>query len=314
MSRSDPSVGAFVVTWRRPEPLRRTLEALRRQTWPPDAIFVVDNGDDDSASRVARIVGNGQIVCRRTGDNLGPAGGMAFGMRWLAELGFDWILVNDDDDPPWRDDILERLRLLIRKHGDDPKLGAVARSGLRWDWRRGRPTDVPDCDLHGAVELDVTGSGLQFLVRREVIETVGTYYEDLFFSREDEMFCLRMIGSGWKLLADGELLAQTRASKARAGHIPSGSVRRHLRQPPAWRGYYATRNYIVEMRRTFLRPDLARREVGRSILRAAAAWLHGPRYATEVTRLQARAVVDGYRGRLGRTVEPVPKSRRTDAA
>ena len=310
MSGRDPSVGAFVVTWNRPEELRRTLEALERQTWPPDAIFVVDNGDDDAAAQVAREVGHGEIACRRTGDNLGPAGGVAFGMRWLADLGFDWILVNDDDNPPWRGDILERLRLLIRRHGDDPELGAVARSGLRWDWRRGRAINVPDGELHGDVAFDVTGTGLQFVVRRDVIEKVGTYHEDLFFSREDELFCLRMVRSGWSLLADGELWAESRDAKARQ-FGPSGTLRRHLGQSPAWIGYYATRNYIAEMRRTFGRPDLARRETWRAGARSAAAWLRGLRYGMEVTRLQTRAVFDGYRGRLGRTVEPVPKSRDT---
>jgi glycosyltransferase involved in cell wall biosynthesis len=308
MSGRDPSVGAFVVTWNRPGRLRDTLDALLRQTWPPDAIFVVDNGDGDAARRVAEEVGNGQIGYQSTGDNLGPAGGVAFGMRWLADLGFDWILVNDDDNPPWRDDILERLRLLIRRHGDDPELGAVARSGLRWDWRRGRPINVPDSQLHGDVALDVTGTGLQFVVRREVIEKVGTSREDLFFGREDELFCLRMVRSGWNLLADGELWAETRDEKARK-FGPPRTFRRHLEQSPAWRGYYATRNYIAEMRRTFGRPDLARREIWRAGARSAAAWLSGPRYGMEVTRLQVRAVIDGYRGRLGRTVQPVPKPR-----
>jgi glycosyltransferase involved in cell wall biosynthesis len=313
MSSRDPSVGAFVVTWNRPEQLRHTLEVLLRQTWPPDAIFIVDNGDDDAASKVAREVGEGHIMCRRTGMNLGETGGVALGMRWLTELGFDWILVSDDDDPPWREDIIERLRLLIRRHDDDPKLGAVARSGARWDWGRGRPVEIADRELHGDVECEITGTGQQLVVRREVIETVGTFREDLFFNRADETFCLRMVGSGWKLLVDGELLAQTRASKLRQGQSRSGSIRRHLGRTPAWRGYYATRNYIVEMRRAFQRPDLARREALRAAARAAAAWLHGPRYGVEVARLQSRAVLDGYRGRLGRTVEPVRKPRDTEA-
>src|SRR5262249_13325729 len=105
VSGSDPSGGAFVVTWNRPEPLRRSLETLLRQTWPPDAIFVLDNGEGDDALRVTQDVGGGRIPYRRTGDNLGPAGGIALGMRWLVELGFEWILVNDDDNWLWRDDI-----------------------------------------------------------------------------------------------------------------------------------------------------------------------------------------------------------------
>jgi hypothetical protein len=46
------------------------------------------NGDGDAASNVTHDIGS-QIWYRRTGENLGPAGGMACGMRWLTELGFE---------------------------------------------------------------------------------------------------------------------------------------------------------------------------------------------------------------------------------
>jgi GT2 family glycosyltransferase len=311
MSGSDPSVGAFVVTWNRPEHLRRSLQALLSQTWPPDGIFVVDNGDSDLASHVTYEIGRGDFGYRRTGENLGPAGGIACGMRWLTDLGFDWILVNDDDNALWRDDILARLRQIIRRHVDDPRLGAVARGGFRWDWRRGRPTHVLDRELHGEVRIDITSGNRHPIIRREVIETVGTTHEDLFFGRDDDTFFLRMVVAGWYLLADGDLWARARHEKARRGLSRPGAVRRHLwlDGAPPWRGYYDTRNYITEMRRTFARPDLARREVGRAIARSARAWFGGPRNGMEVTRLQSRGVFDAYRGRLGRTIEPVPKAR-----
>jgi hypothetical protein len=68
-----------------------------------------------------------------------------------------------------------------------------------------------------------------------------------------------------------------------------------------------TRNYIYRMTRTFGRRDLARREAVKAVGRSAASWLNGPRYGARYTSLQFRGVVDGYRGRLGRTVEPQAK-------
>jgi hypothetical protein len=226
-------------------------------------------------------------------------------------LASNWILVNDDDDPLWRDDILGRLRLIIRRHGGDPRLGAVTRAGFRWDWRRGQPNHISDDELHGAVTVDITSGNQHPIVRREVIETVGTFHADLFFGRDDDTFCLRMVEAGWYLLADGDSWAEAREEKTRSGVRRLGRVRRHLqlRGAPTWRGYYDTRNYITEMRRSFGRPDLARREVGRAAARSARAWLRGPRHGMEVTRLQSRAVFDAYRGRLGRTIEPLPKAR-----
>jgi hypothetical protein len=75
-----------------------------------------------------------------------------------------------------------------------------------------------------------------------------------------------------------------------------------------WRRYYRTRNYIFMMRKTFQRPDLARRETWKSLGRSIFCWLRGIRYGIEFTRLQLRGVVDGYRGKMGRTVLPRPKN------
>jgi hypothetical protein len=124
------------------------------------------------------------------------------------------------------------------------------------------------------------------------------------------MFCLKLGRSGWRLLADGGLWAQTQDAKAHERWGRQGRVGTRLRRVPPWRRYYVTRNYIAEMRRTFDRPDVARREVVRALGRSAAAWRHGAHHGVEFTRFQTRAVLDGYRGRPGRTVEPIPKGRR----
>jgi hypothetical protein len=68
------------------------------------------------------------------------------------------------------------------------------------------------------------------------------------------------------------------------------------------------------MRRTFARPDLARREAARALARSLTAWGRGPGYGLRFGALQLRGVVDGYRGRLGRTVPPQPKVYRAEEA
>jgi hypothetical protein len=71
-----------------------------------------------------------------------------------------------------------------------------------------------------------------------------------------------------------------------------------------WRRYYTTRNYIFLMRRTFDRPDLARREVVRALGRCATSISGGPAYAVHFTRHQLRGVRDGLAERMGATIAP----------
>jgi hypothetical protein len=62
------------------------------------------------------------------------------------------------------------------------------------------------------------------------------------------------------------------------------------------------------MRRTFMRPDLARKETVKAIVRTIFSWFRGVRYGAAFSRLQLRAVLDGYRDRMGRTVLAQPKT------
>jgi len=61
------------------------------------------------------------------------------------------------------------------------------------------------------------------------------------------------------------------------------------------------------MRNTFGRPDLARKAAFNAILKGAASWMLGPGYGTTSMQLQLRGIWDGYRSRLGKTVEPKAK-------
>jgi hypothetical protein len=61
------------------------------------------------------------------------------------------------------------------------------------------------------------------------------------------------------------------------------------------------------MRRTFGEPRLARRMAAKSVAQSLLAFGRGPRYGSRYTAMQLRGIVDGYRGRLGRTVSPVAK-------
>ena len=110
-----------------------------------------------------------------------------------------------------------------------------------------------------------------------------------------------------RLMIDGDLALRFRTDAGRLN-----LERPHSWRPPdpyhaVWRRYYVTRNYIHWMRRELGHPDLARREAVRALGRAASSWARGPRYGARYSGLVLRGIVDGYRDRLGRTVEPVAK-------
>jgi len=296
---------SFVTTFNRPERLRRTLEITLAQTRPPDLLLVIDNGDPGVAEPVVAEFPGPRIAFHAMGENAGPAGAAAYGLERLAAEGFDWIGWGDDDTPPKTADAFERLLRLAAGGPDD--LGGVGAVGARFDWRRGELVRLADADLAGVIEVDAIGGGLQLILRREAVRAVGLPDRRLFFGFEDPEYCLRLRRAGYRLWVDGELMRTYRESAGRMGLELRRAVTPAHSADRLWRRYYVTRNYIHVMRTEFGRPDLARREAARSVLRALTAWRRGPGYGLRFGRLQLRGVVDGYRGRLGRTVAPQAK-------
>jgi glycosyltransferase involved in cell wall biosynthesis len=297
-------LGAFVTTHHRPGVLRNTLERLLRQTRPPAYILVIDNGSGPEAGAVTRGFEPTRVGYHRMGYNSGPAGAGAYGLRRLADEGFDWILCGDDDDPPLTDDTVERLLRVVETA--EPPLGMVGATGTPWDWSQGRRVLRFALPERGICYVDVVGGSKLPIVSRAVVDQVGVPNPALFFGYDDFDYCLRIRRAGFRIAIDAELFRQyvgalqpeQRKSRPRGTPRPRDEI---------WRQYYSTRNYIHFMRREFGNERLAFREAVNSLLRIVVGWTQGIEYGAAFTRLQLWAVVDGYRGKLGLTVPPQQK-------
>ncbi len=85
--------------------IEQALDALRRQTRPPDAIVIVDNASTDGT--LDRPLPQGVTVIRNSA-NLGSSGAVGVGFVHALGQGFDWTWVLDADSVP-EPDALETL-------------------------------------------------------------------------------------------------------------------------------------------------------------------------------------------------------------
>lgn len=297
--------GAFVVTYNRPAILQQGLKLCFEQTRPPDVILVVDNGDPEETKAVIKGFPKGKVVHEITGANLGSAGGFAYGVKWLYERGYDWIYCGDDDNPPITSDALERL-LKLGCMSDD--IAAVGTVGALWDWKKGEAQRLPDEMLKDVMDVDFIGQGHSFTLNRKVVESVGLPNGNLFFGYPDLEYCLRIRSAGYRLLVDGKLMYEHRARDGRLNLEVKQSLLPYRSYDSIWRNYYTTRSYIFMMTQIFKRSDLARRETLKAMGRILMSWKRGVKYGAAFTGYQLRGVVDGYLGRMGRTVSPKPKT------
>jgi glycosyltransferase involved in cell wall biosynthesis len=295
-----------LVTYRRPDDLSLMLDLLATQEVQLARLVVVDNSPSLETEEIV-----GRHSRERPGveyvpaaENLGPAGGIALGMEALLgrAQSNDWIVLLDDDDPPRDPSALRQLREFGRSmRVSEPRTAGVGLAGARFNWRSGRLTRIQDHQLQGPVPVDYIGGSQLPCYLAGVIGEVGVFHRPLFFGFDDLEFGLRLRRAGYHMYAPGPLWLERRRCEGRTGITGRPSVRVG---EPTWRRYYSLRNLIHILRSAGAVTPAVWVTLVHGIGKPATNMLHNPGQATRYVRLSLRACVDGWSGRMGRTVDP----------
>ena len=263
-------VAAVVVTYRRTDLLRGSVEAVLGQTRPPDLVLVVDN-DHLAKGVLAELTGASAtpVEVVETGENLGPAGGYEVGFRDAIERGATKVWTVDDDLVP-DPDCLERL--LAASTGRDVLIPLQRKPGFV----QGHPP---------------SWNGTLF--DAGVVDAIGLPRGDLFFWAEDTEFFQRIRKAGIPIRP---------VRDAAVFHVnPEDRQRGTARD---WRLYYEVRNGLYV--RLVLRPRTAKGtwRAWRSALgKLGSIILLEPQKRRSIG-LWRRGYRDYRKGRLGKVVAP----------
>ena len=299
MPQLKPRLHAIMVTYRRRDAAAATVAALLAQTRPPDTITIVDNDADPLVESIARRLGVRYVA---QPDNGGPAGAIAAGVADLACWAepHDLVLSMDDDDPPAHSAILDQLVTswdAARTEGFRPGgIGGAGGRYRRWTGTTERPADD---ELSGWIPVDALGGGSQPIYLLEALVATGATRPDLFFGYEELELGLRLRALGYDLLVPGDVLRESRSRLDRLGI--SGRQVNSIRVRAPWRCYYSSRN-LTWIARSHGHPSAPIVTTLRLVTAAArdAVVRHDLRSAA----LTLRGLLDGWRGRLGRTIDP----------
>ena len=310
---------AVLVTFNRKVILQSTLDRIENQSRQLDGLVIIDNAaDPEVEDLVAEYPGTTSLSYVAALENLGPAGGFAFGMKKLLETvdDDDWIFMLDDDDPPFFDDAFENAgRFAGAMTERDSRVGGVGISGGRFDIRKARVIRIGDDQIHGPVPVDhITGGGMP-AYKVAAIKQAGVFDADLFFGFEELEYGLRLVENGYTIYADGEQWRFRKEAKRASGLLPLEDVsaakasRTNIRvAPPSWRRYYSMRNLIYILRNHGASGAAVRVSLERGLGKALLNLFTSPRIAMENLEMNWAAVTDGWAGRMGRTIEPGAES------
>ncbi len=174
------------------------------QTRPIDEILLVDNDSQDGA--LDRDFPE-KVSILKPPENLGTAGGVAFGWDYAIERGYDWVWVMDDDSEAQKD-ALEKLIELNESLPSDireevgflgslplyhpdllPKHGGVFSSKGMVDIQPDAEAEFYPCDIN-------IWSGS--LYRMKVVREIGLPSKDYFMDWGEFEYCHRVKQAGYK--------------------------------------------------------------------------------------------------------------------
>lgn len=189
-------VGIVVVTYNRCELLKEVIDALRQQTYQDFQIVVVNNGSTDETSNWLSLQ---EDIITITQRNVGGAGGFYTGMKFVAEKGYEfcWIM---DDDVICKDNSLEELLEGYKIVGE---AGFLCSKVIGLD---GTPMNVPYIDERHTADtypnyyefiedqiLKVKrATFVSVIFSSEIIRKVGLPIKEFFIWGDDSEFTLRI--------------------------------------------------------------------------------------------------------------------------
>ncbi len=229
----------------------RALDAVQRQTRPPDAILIVDNGSTDGT--LNRMFPE-QVTVIRNPTDLGVSGSIRVGFSHALRHGFDWIWVLDADAVP-EPKALERLLELYSGWPQDRR----EETGFIACLPHTDPDGVP---LHGQLftrhgRFAVTPPSRQryypcqitiwsgCLYRLAAVRRVGLPNGDYFMDRGELEYGYRMMKAGYQgcMHQDAEI-RQHVSIFSNSKSFKVGPLSLTFYELPPLRCYYTLRNTL----------------------------------------------------------------------
>jgi rhamnopyranosyl-N-acetylglucosaminyl-diphospho-decaprenol beta-1,3/1,4-galactofuranosyltransferase len=250
-------VAAIVVTFNRYDLLKACLEQLLQQSTPPDRIIVIDNASTDCTAQLLREnYSNPQISYIRLPENIGGAGGFAFGIDAAMKQGFDWYWLMDDDASP-EPAALELLLKETRNETDIYASSAIAQhekqTALCWPVTRSRPDqacrNIHAYDDLGQVESVQGAPFLGLLIHRKLVEQIGLPASEFFISGDDMEYCARARTHGARIFQVKSSVIRHPMPDRKIISFAGHSFAILVLSP--WKRYYDVRNRILIARRYY---------------------------------------------------------------
>lgn len=189
-----------VVTYNRKKILEENIEALLNQTFENHDVLIIDNDSNDGTEKMVSAIQDKRIKYYNTGENIGGAGGFAFGLRKAIELGYQYAWIMDDDSIPEK----EALMSLVKKGQAINNEFSYLASLVYWTDGNLFDMNIPDFHYNSRLELRLdmirrnklllidTCSFVGCFVNLKYAEIAGLPISEFFIYGDDQEYTARL--------------------------------------------------------------------------------------------------------------------------
>ncbi len=331
MARRE-TVCAVVVTFNRKEMLLECLEALRKQSYPLDAIYVIDNCSTDSTPALLHESGyipglpgqsnqpqeigmvlpmlsnpllSSHMYYVRMHENTGGSGGFYEGVRRGSSKGFDWLWLMDDDAEPTGECLQNLMLARSQMTGGEisflapinvDREGAIQESHRGWlrtdKWQITYLPGAAYRDTRPVIEIGYT-SFVGPLVSSRAVARVGFPDREFFIHYDDIEYCARLATAGRGYLVKAATILHK--DKLYRDYQRSEEV-----QEDFWRLYYGKRNFVLIYKKYRTNRLLLWPELALLFMREAKFALSSRKYPIERLAIVVRGYLHGALGLKGK--------------
>lgn len=204
-----------------------SLISLNKLTYPNYRILVVDDGSiDDSPDKIVKNFPGIKLI--RTGKYLEYCKSLNFGIRYALKDGAQYVFLVNNDTKDFSPNYFEEI---IQAFRDNNKVGMIGSLCYDYDGNFRREGIAKD-KLGVPMEIPTEG----FVIKREVIETIGLLNEMLVRYFEDLDYIIRLRNAGYQTHV---------VSTVSFAHLGGGTSSKQIFIP----NYYRVRNLILFIRK-----------------------------------------------------------------
>ncbi|APK39654.1 glycosyltransferase [Escherichia coli] len=243
---------AVVVTFKRKSLLEDVIKGLAEQSYPLSEIIIIDNhscdGTDILVDNLRKVYATSKISYYDTGDNLGGAGGFAYGFEVAQKSDFEYLWLMDDDLLPESDCLENHLAtgcdgiiqpIRFNKDGSCAEISPIEYDLDSVFIINPKKKTVKDIIELKNVDIPVPIAGVPFegpLISKSVVDKIGKPESKFFIFNDDLDYSIRARNAGFKILCQ---------PKATAIRLLVNNQSNDLK---SWKGYFMLRNHFYILR------------------------------------------------------------------